>query len=127
MNEIKIKFWNPLKKIMEEPVFNIKDLMKGRVFTREEIENLIPLLFTGLKDKNGIEIYEGDILKYGTAEIFWSELISGFAKRFHNKKWQRVRIENNPKYKFQGFEPLQCNKYIDEVIGNIYQDKEMEK
>lgn len=58
MREIKFKAWDKEGKFMTDPFF-LGSVNAGDGYDHEwEI-----LQFTGLKDKNGSEIYDGDILK----------------------------------------------------------------
>ena len=82
--------------------------------------------FTGLHDKNGKEIFEGDILqshKDIMGEIVWHPTKAMFYWRYKN-------IWGNRDVK-KGYRPKYFNKKMEyvvkncEVIGNIYGDKDL--
>ena len=74
---------------------------------------------TGLKDKNGKEIFEGDILGIETDEgilnvnIFWDDkhALFMFESEIHNEKELLAEL-------------VEDNTYPFEIIGNIYENPE---
>jgi hypothetical protein len=72
--------------------------------------------FTGLKDKNGIEIYEGDILQW-----FLTDGVTPSST--HVVKWGEW--DNGHDGSYTGFELESSSTKIMEVIGNIYENPEL--
>ena len=82
-------------------------------------EGYVFMQYTGLKDNNGKEIYEGDILirDMGVSVVVWgvSQTRCGWAMPLIKEDWA---------YGFNAV-ALSCDGKKLEVIGNIYQNKEL--
>ena len=113
-------FWNELGKIIEE-VSN-----KWQVFCKDCWVNNVPIQketisqFTGLNDKNGKKIFEGDIVRYvrtigewtgsSDCEVVWVDEDSSFrAYSESEEKLYHLSNKFNERY---------------EVIGNIHEGEE---
>lgn len=115
MREIKFRAWH---KEVKRILFSKK---QSHVFSwEEEGQPVILMQYTGLKDKNGVEIFEGDIVeeKHETRKynftIEWDKYDCCFYPKPLNFKTELVKRMSSNYTEF-------------EVIGNIYSNPELTK
>ncbi len=147
MRELKVRAWDKERKLMLYPPNRIDSMLyarigsqngdhlllseghyfsahmtwDGRCYINGKCQDLIFLQYTGLKDKNGKEIYEGDIVKvpanYG-GDHFYKECIGSV-----NYEEDGFILEN-PNDK-EGFVWQDYSWSNVEIIGNIYENPEL--
>lgn len=115
MRDIKFRAWNEVEEKMLN-WYEFLDTNMKNTFIAPESTGLILMQYTGLNDKNGKEIYEGDIVKV-----------------FTNKEWRigkiiyehsefTIDVTNNKDLKYGRTSIIEN---LTEVIGNIYDNPEL--
>ena len=103
MREIKFRAWDEVNKLYYYNVQNTYDEKIGDNFQNVlDNENLMVEEYTGLKDENGVDVYENDIVKTSDGRITVVE------------------------YKHGSYDPVYWySSDATEVIGNIHQDSDL--
>ena len=115
MREIRFRAWHETAKQM------FFENAQGDVFKwKNEGQPVIIEQFTGLLDKNGKEVYEGDIVKFedvsgykdGCASVIWHEDSCGYYLENDDDNIYDTLYDFTPSYQM-------------EVIGNIHENPEL--
>ena len=123
MREIKFRAWDKRGNcfIYSDEESDYHKLSNFFSYTDDFPENYIIEQYTGLKDKNGVEIYENDICKYyqpyseewHTHIVKWDGMLACFGMFEKDNKW----CKESDWIKIQEIE----------VIGNIHENSELLK
>jgi uncharacterized phage protein (TIGR01671 family) len=110
MREIKFRFWS---KHLGKFVTPDDSIFVGAL----KDPDMNPMQYTGLKDKHGVEIYEGDVLAYRDGEWSYDAVVE-----WADHGWYMRGIEPEDNFNFDDLEAD-----VHEVIGNIHADPDLLK
>lgn len=121
---LKFRAWDSAKKEMFKDTFAITESGQVVVVEQEDVmcppdyvfvDNLVIMQSTGLKDLNGIEIFEGDIVKIFDSlyTVFYNISEGSYQLEPHDERWVVDYMSN-----FSSEESL-------EIVSNIYENKEL--
>lgn len=143
MREIKFRAWNTLdgKWLSDSKTINMAldwaniglEVQPGGKFSISH-DGLVLMQYTGLEDKNGLEVYEGDILRWPNyhgdpkpckncghvehdKDLICQVVYKNGAPHHDGNEWADDRLAQ-----FEGDDVLEV-----EVIGNIYENPELLK
>ena len=119
MREIKFRAWDKLNKEM----FNVESInfQERRVYrdvvSYHDFNDIELMQYTGLKDKNEKEIYEGDIL------------FESFGERYYKVVFKNgsFRAEFEGDFDEYSFDLMDVVAHRCEVVGNIYENSKLIK
>lgn len=115
--EIKFRAWNEISDCYYQNVQNVYDEELGDSF--QDIlcnDYLVVEQYTGLKDKNGVEIYENDIVSCSMGcphQVVWKEEMGG------------MFVGGMPGWYLSGLSDGYAWTKYEKVIGNIHENPDL--
>jgi hypothetical protein len=112
MRDLKFRAWDtsdPENHCMLGP-YDLTDA----IFNHKDVRKLELMQYTGFKDKNGTEIYEGDLLDENgyLFEVIW------------DKQWAKFKLQ----WRTKAIQFPEWNRGVQmSIIGNIYQNQDLIK
>jgi uncharacterized phage protein (TIGR01671 family) len=144
MRAIEFRAWDKSNKRFVNEFKNVYICDEGRIYTLThgideeflDTQDYEIMQFTGLLDKNGTKIYEGDVVEWKSKHYWHSKVCEQYEIRFGNiHLWSNESyagtvgfycVRNNMDTQY-GIHHLIHNDIEVEVIGNIHQNKELIK
>lgn len=120
----KFRAWDSAKKEMFKDTFAITESGQVVVVEQEDVmsppdyvfvDHLVIMQSTGLFDLNGVEIFEGDIVRFFDSlyTVFYDIKEGSYRLKPHDDRWVVDYMSN-----FSSEESF-------EIVGNIYENKEL--
>jgi len=127
MREIKFRAWNTVIGwwASKEPMTLNQLMLNNSTGISEKglDEDFTFMQFTGLTDKNGVEIYDGDLIKNNhgrTSKVVWNKFMASFDSEFVSDDGSAPVFQD----KSVGFHNADWKRQV-EVIGSIYENPEL--
>ena len=121
MREIKFKAWTGTEMFVNETwehfsvrkngqiIYTKMSPMGGRAIHDDVTQKWVVMQYTGLKDVNGVEIYEGDIIENHFRKKGVVECVGDRFSWIHGIDWGEIEVD------YEGIK----------VIGNVYENPEL--
>lgn len=122
MEELKFRAWNGVKYWYDVvPLFGTMEIMLNNPFAGNKLHKVKAFeQFTGLKDKNGKNVYEGDVMQTAPPAKFYRFVY------YDAPDWVLLRCDGKKNEVRFGLGAINNSSHPDAiVVGNIYENPEL--
>ena len=127
--EFKFRSWNKEAKYMVQDPTSMGSIMRDHIRKSFDLngkligENDVVMQFTGLKDDNGVDVFEGDLVKFNDREIIYEVIWDEYRLAW----WlMDVKAGKRELSRDTDYQQLLNNVWQQRVvIGNIYENSEL--
>ena len=122
--EIKFRAWDKENKIMIDHFYLFDDIFtsNGQLAMYSRKEDWVIMQYTGLNDRNGVEIYEGDILNFDIQDHNGNDNIYTLPVEYYVDTFMCFDKDTDAYFSIG---EIKANDEELEVIGNIYENPEL--